>query len=212
MPPVLFVPTRPHLSCLGPVHVSLIPTLFFFPFTRVFSSPRVPPSERGHKTEPQRRLTIDYRIPSPPRRRQPAAPPIRLLGLAPPAMAAEAGSISKVLIVVGNPIPCRFLLPKALLCSVSRFAYSAGIAALLGSRCSDADGGDAARQQVQARRGARPRIHVSALFLFSFGSSSASPAYVLSVRFQWNGLVRLLWNGLGRFQGIVGNFPPCAAC
>ena len=88
-----------------------------------------------------------------------------VLGLAPPAMAAEAGPISKVLIVVGNPIPCRFLLPKALLCSVSRFAYSAGIAALLGSRCSDADGGDAARQQVQARRGARPRIHVSALFL-----------------------------------------------
>ena len=53
------------------------------------------------------------------------APQIRLLGLAPPAMASEAGPISKVLIVVGNPIPyCffRFLLPKALLCSVSRFA------------------------------------------------------------------------------------------
>ncbi|ONM03226.1 hypothetical protein Zm00014a_031618 [Zea mays] len=42
-------------------------------------------------------------------------------------MAAEAGPISKVLIVVGNPTPCCSLRPKALLCSVSRFAYSVGI-------------------------------------------------------------------------------------
>jgi hypothetical protein len=118
-------------------------------------------------------------------------------------MAAEAGPISKVLIVVGNPTPCRSLRPKALLCSVSRFAYSVGIVALLGSRRSDADGGDAARPQVQARRGARPRIHVSAFFSFSFGPS----AYVLSLRFQWNGLVRRMWNGLGRFQLIIVKFP-----
>jgi hypothetical protein len=105
-------------------------------------------------------------------------------------MAAEAGPISKVLIVIGNLIPCRFLLPKVLLCSVSRFAYSAGIAALLGTRCSNAEGGDAARPQVQSRRGARPPIHVSALLLsLSLPSSFGSSAHVLSVRFVWNGLV-----------------------
>lgn len=63
-----------------------------------------------------------FGIGSPARRRQAAARSGR-----PPAMAAESRPISKVLIVVGNPIPCRlfrFLLPKVLLYSVSRFSYS----------------------------------------------------------------------------------------